>query len=303
MKMREIYRLPLCAVLIFACTCGAHPPGWEKIPVALRVAQETRAEYESKLKKEGYPVDTVAQVQEAAKKGKREDIRWSALYLLAARVGQDGIPVFKEALKDPDYYARRVAALLLGAFGDKSGIPVLRRDLATFAPSNGEPDPNMMKLQGKELIRAKRRSAMQMTDAMRVAEALSELGDASGLALAARVASEGEQDLHRMDAIATLANLVIAGASDKSVLAGQTIDPHAALIAVAGSETSPGVLGILKNHAARLPLEKSRPIYEKLIASPHTAEKDRDILKARIRFQDHEAKKQSKDQPAAPKKE
>ncbi len=302
MKMREIYRLPLCAVLIFAGVCGAHPPGWEKIPLALRVALEDRAEYESKLKTEGYPVDTIEQLQQAAKNGGRAGIRWSALYLLAARVGQDGIPVFKEALQDPDYYVRMVGALLLGAFGDKSGVAVLRRDLATFAPRNGEPDPNLVKLQGQELIRAKRRNVTQMTNAMRVAEALSRLGDASGLALAARVALEGEYAAHRMDAIATLANLVIAGASDTSVLAAQTIDPEAVLIAAADSETEHGVIGIIMDHTARLPREKARRMYERLIASPHPTEKDRETMKGILKLYDREAKKESKEKPAAPKK-
>jgi len=303
MKMREIHRMPLCAVLIIAGMCGAHPPGWEKIPLALRVALDAREGNEATLKAAGYPVDTVAQLQEAAKNGKRSSVRWSALYLLAARVGQDGIPVFKESLKDPDYRVRMTGAVLLGAFGDKSGIAVLRRDLATFAPRNGEPDPNLMKLQGQELIQAKRRKVTQMTNAIEVAEALSRLGDASGLPLAARVALEGEYGAHRMDAINTLANLVVGAASDKSVLAGQTIDPEAVLLAAAESETEAGVIGTIMGDAARLPREKARRVYEKLIASPHPTEKDREMMKSILKLYDREAKKQSKDQSAEPKKQ
>jgi hypothetical protein len=303
MKMREIHRMPLCAVLIIAGMCGAHPPGWEKIPLALRVALDAREGNEATLKAAGYPVDTVAQLQEAAKNGKRSSVRWSALYLLAARVGQDGIPVFKESLKDPDYRVRMTGAVLLGAFGDKSGIAVLRRDLATFAPRNGEPDPNLMKLQGEELMQAKRRNGTQMMSAIRVAEALSRLGDASGLTLAARVALEGESAAQRSQAIATLASLVVEAASDKSILAGQTIDPEAVLLAAAESETEHGVITTMMGHAARLPREKARRMYEKLIASPHPTEKDREMMKGILRLYDREAKKQSKAQSTAPKKQ
>ena len=303
MKMRESRRVPLCAVLIIAGLSSAHPPGWEKIPLELRVAQNGRGLNEAMLRQAGYPVDTVAQLQDAARNGKRPDVRWLALSVLAARVGQEGIPVFKEAFKDSDYRVRVTGALLSGAFGDKSGIPVLRRDLGTFAPRNGEPDPNLMKLQGEALIQAKRRNVGQMTSAIQVAEALSRLGDASGLTLAARVALEGEYALHRSQAIATLANLVVEAASDASVLAAQTIDPEAVLLAAAESETDHTVITSLKGNAARLPREKARKMYEKLITSPHPTEKDREMMRGYLKMYDREAKKQSKAQSAEPKKQ
>jgi len=210
--------------------------------------------------------------------------------------------VFKEALKDSDFLTRSTAARLLGAFGDRSGIEVLRRDLA-LAPRNGEPDPNLMKLQGLELERAKSTSHAQLYNAIRAAEALSELGDPSGLALATRLALESEDALFRMHAIPTLTNLVVHAASDKALLAGQTIDPETVLVAVAESETKSAVLTILKSNAARLPREKGRRIYEKLIASPHMAEEDREMMKGYLRLYDREAKKQSKAQSTAPKKQ
>jgi hypothetical protein len=303
MKMRQIRRMPLCAVLIIVGISSAHPPGSEKIPLALGVAQDGRRGWEGILKREGYPFDTVAQLQEAARNGKLGSVRWSALYLLADRVGKDAIPVLKEALKDPDFHTRRIGALLLGAFGDKSGIAVLRRDLARLAPRNGEPDPNLMKLQGEELTQAKRRGVMPLSDAIQAAEALSRLGDASGLALAARLALEGEYAADRQQAIATLANLVVGAASDASILAGQTIDPEAVLIAAAESETEPGVIGTIMGHAARLPREKSRRLYERLIASPHPTEENREMMKGILRLYDREAKVQSKEQSAEPKKQ
>jgi HEAT repeat protein len=303
MKMREICRMSLCTVLVLVGISSAHPPGSEKVPLALLVAQDSRRINESILKQAGYPVDTVAQFQEAARNGKPAHIRRSALELLAVRLGQDGIPAFREALQDPDFYTRKTAGLLLGAFGDKSGVEVLHRDLATLAPRNGEPDPNLMKLQGDDLRRAKSKTYAQLHDAIRAAEALSRLGDASGLALAARLALGSEYASHRDQAIMTLANLVVEAASDKSILAGQTIDPEAVLITVAEFETTPTVLTILKGNAARLPREKSVKIYKKLITSPHLAEKDREMLKGRLWMYDREAKRQSKAQSAEPKKQ
>jgi len=302
MKTKEIRRMVLCAMLIIVGTSSAHPPGYEKLPLALRVAQDGRAGHEAMLKAAGYPVDTVAQLQDAARNGKRSDIRWLALYVLAARVGQDAIPVFKESLKDSGFSTRKAAALLLGAFGNKSGVPVLRRDLATFAPRNGEPDPNLAKLTGEELKKAKGRNVDQLWHATEAAEALSQLGDASGLTLAARIALEGEFAADRFRAIATLANLIVAAASDEFVLAGQTIDPEAVLLAVAESENEHGVITILKGHVARLPREKARRMYEKLIASPHATEKDREMMKSILRQYDGEAKKESKEKAAKPNK-
>ena len=302
MKTREIRRMPLCAVLVIVGISSAHPPGSEKIPLALGVAQDGRRGWEGILKREGYPFDTVAQLQEAAKNGKLASVRWSALYLLAARAGRDALPVFKEALTDQDPETRTTAARLLGAFGDRGGIEGLRRDLA-LAPRQGEPDPNLVKLQGDQLRRAKSKDFTLLRHAIDAANALSELGDASGLELAARVALESPVGLFRMGAITTLANLAVHAASDKSVLAGKAIDPEAVLVAVAQSETNPRVLARLRNDTAKLPRERSRKIYEKLIASPHPTEKDREMMKSILKLYDREAKKQSKDQSAEPKKQ
>ena len=49
--------------------------------------------------------------------------------------------------------------------------------------------------------------------------------------------------------------------------------------------------------------EITRKIYEKLIASPHPTEKDREMMKSILKLYDREAKKQSKDQSAEPKKQ
>ncbi len=301
MKMRESCRVALGAVLIIVGLSSAHPPGSLNAPLVLRVAQDWQRSFEGTLKKAGYPFETVAQLQHAAENGKPAGVRSSALYLLGTRAGRDALPVFKEALTDQDFLTRTTAARLLGAFGDRSGIEGLRRDLA-LAPRQGEPDPNLVKLQGDQLRRAKSKDFTLLRHALDAADALSELGDASGLELAARVALESPVGLFRMCAITTLANLAIHAASDKSVLAGKAIDPEAVLVAVAQSETNPRVLGRLRDDTARLPRERSRKIYEQLIASPHMAEKDREMMSGFLRMWDREAKKQSRGKPAEPMK-
>jgi hypothetical protein len=242
MDTRQIRRMSVFSVFFLLSVLAAQPRTPEKIPPVLLLAKERRAIHESSLKKEGYPCETVAQLQEAVKNAERSHIRWMALYVLGARIGKDGTPVFKEALKDPDFFVRKTAALFLGAFGDRSGIEVLRRDMATLAPRDGEPDPNMMKLEGKELKQAKGKWNSDIQNAIEAAEALSQLGDTGGLRLAAHVAVGGEYGVQRMHAISTLTNLAILAGSDESALAGQTINPESILLAVAESETNPRVL-------------------------------------------------------------
>ncbi len=292
MSTRNYCRTALCTVLLIAGIAGAHPPDDNKLPRALYVAKAKRDFFEQILQKADFPTNTVAQLQKAAKSSPRSDVRWSALYLLADRIGQDGVPAFKEALGDSDCYTRKTAALLLGAFADKSGIPVLRRDVATLTPRNGQPDPNMALLHGDELDRARSRRCSRLYEAIQAAEALSELGDAGGLELATYIALQGEYLLHRHHAVSTLATLIARSASDESVLARQTIDPTAVLIALAESETDPSVLGVVKGHAARLPREISRKIYTKLAASPHLSEKDRTMVQGYLKMFERQAKRQ-----------
>jgi hypothetical protein len=285
--------MSIFSVFLIASVLAAQPPTPEKTPPILLLAKERRAIHESSLKKEGYPCETVAQLQEAVKNAERSHIRWMALYVLGARIGRDATPVFKEALKDPDFFVRKTAALFLGAFGDRSGVEVLGRDMAALAPRDGEPDPNMMKLEGKELERAKGKWNTDLEYAVEAAEALSQLGDTGGLRLAARVAVEGEYGAQRMHAISTLTNLVILAGSDESVLGGQTIDPESVLLTVAESETNPRVLRTLKSNAARLPRSKSVKIYEKLAASPHMEKKDRIMVRGYLKMHERDAKRRS----------
>jgi hypothetical protein len=302
MNTKALCCTALGALFVIVSGVTGHEPSLAQKPLVLRSAATGKAFYESLLKTEGYSVEGVTQLQEAARSGKRATVRWAALYLLGDRLGRDGTPTFKNALADPDWYVRKTAALLLGAFGDKSGIEVLRRDLAAFAPRNGEPDPNMMKLEGKEWERAKGRWNAQLGNAIQVAETLAALGDASGLPLAARLSVEGEYDAHRAHAINTLTNLVILATTDKSALGGQTIDPESVLLAVAESETNAGVLRALKTNAAKLPREKSARLYEKLAASPHLDEKDREAVRGYLKMHERDARRQAQDQTAESKR-
>jgi hypothetical protein len=247
-------------------------------PLAWVIAKSDRGFFAGILRQHGYSSETPEQLKEAAKKG--SVVRRAAINLLAARLRKEAIPLLKEALEDPDVRVRIDATSLLGAFGDGSGIPVLRKDLATFAPLNGLPDPNMKDLQGEELERAKQWWRHRLRYAIQAAEALSELKDASGLELAARTALTTEYAGRRQIAFRVLTNLALC---DKSVLAGQTIDPLSVLIAAAGAETNRGLLSALKAAAARLPDSKAKLLYEKLIASPHITDEDRTIIQGRIK--------------------
>jgi hypothetical protein len=177
----------------------------EDKPAILRRAEDTRF-FEGVLKKRGYPYDTPEQLKQAAQSG-TGFTREAAFYLLAHRLKKDAIPSLQAGLKDTDPRIRTVAARLLGALGNKSGIPTMRHDLATLASENGAPDPNMQKLTGGELRRATGERNSRLKLALEAATGLSELKDASGLQLAARLALESDLASFRSGAVRVLVNL------------------------------------------------------------------------------------------------
>ena len=267
----------------------------ERKPLALRVAESGM--FEDMLTKKGYKVDTPEQVQEALR-SPAFTIRKAALYVLANRMQDQAAGILKGALKDQDVRVRMTAGDLLGALGDKSAIPVLRHDLATLAPRNGMPDPNMKDLEGRDLERASSRRTGRLWHALRVSKVLSRMGDPSGLELAARMALHSDSGLFRQDAITVLTNLATA---DRSLLGEQSIDPESVLVAMAEVETKPTVLRSLRRASAKLRLEVARPILEKLAASPHLSAEDRETARRRLEQREWKARRQSEAQSAEPK--
>jgi HEAT repeat protein len=271
--------------------------GKKEEPAILRVAADTGF-FEGALREKGYPCDTPEQLKQVAKSGDGY-AREAAFYLLAHRLKKEAIPSLKDGLKDPDPRIRTVAARLLGAFGDRSGVLTMRQDLATLAPDNGAPDPNMQKLTGKELRRATGERFARLKNALEAARGLSELKDPSGLQLAARLALESDHASFRSAAIRVLVNLAKC---DRSILKDQSIDPESVLLTVAESETRETVLGALMRGCAELRFAAAKPILEKLASSPHLSEKDRKGAQRRLAYREREAHQQSQARPAEPRK-
>jgi hypothetical protein len=122
--------------------------------------------------------------------------------------------------------------------------------------------------------------------ALRAAEALSELGDPSGLELAARMALTSEYAARRRWSFRILVNLARC---DESVLSGQNLDPLSVLTAAAESETDPGLLSSLTAGALSLSKPKAMQLHEKLIASPHLRDSDRKLVRRRIKAMEKQA--------------
>lgn len=283
MNATGLHRVAACCLFVAAGRAVGHEivqfdPS-KRQPLALRIAKDQRGVFEADLRQAGYGAEKVEQIKQALA-SPHATVRWSALYLLTYHTGDRTVPALKEATRDPDVLVRAHAARLLHAFGDTSGIEVLRHDLVQFTPRNAEQDPNLAGLQGEELEQARKARFRQLQPALEVAEALSELGDASGLELSARMALKGENPRLRKDAIGVLMNLALQG---ESILAGQAQDPEAVLMAVAESETEGWVLTHLMFEAARLPALRAKRLLEKVGASPHFYDSDRSKLEYRLR--------------------
>ena len=272
----------VCTLVLYLGAAGnatvAQPVTPIREPLTWQTATGDKGFLSGTLRQHGYSSEVVEQLKEA-RSSPNGFVRQAALCLLAARLRQEAIPLLKEALEDPDQHVRIDATSLLGALGDGSGIPMLRRDLTTLAPLNGLPDPNLKDLQGEDLERARGRWRNRHYRAIQVAEALSELRDPSGLELAARMALEGSAGMRGI-AFRVLTNLALC---DKSTLSGQVIDPLSVLVAAATSEANPAVLDMLSGSAHRLPNSMAKPVFERLVASPHLREKTRDRAAFRLK--------------------
>ena len=142
------------------------------------------------------------------------------LGLLAERESKASIPALKKALNDPSQKKRWVAAHHLGLLGDHSGLARMKDDLKALAPKERAAEDSDVKNHARLVL------------ALEVALVLAELGDASGYALASRLASEGANGLRwrATEVLATIANF------DQAVLTAGSMDPLGILKTMAAEE-------------------------------------------------------------------
>ena len=226
------------------------PPGE---PAILSVAGDPH--HQRCLKEKGFGCDGMGQLTYAFKHGD-ERVRISALSLMAYQMRMEAIPQLRKGLDDQLISVRVEAARFLGILGDRTCIDLIRKDFAFLTSGDGNTDPDVISFRG---LRKRR----QATD---LARALSEVGDASGYELAARMALEGEDKNWRIQAVTILANLCLTG---ESVQSKHAIDSEKRLLDVADCETDATVLRILQNQADKLPDSSAKRIYERLVDSPH----------------------------------
>ncbi|MEK6256735.1 MAG: alpha/beta fold hydrolase, partial [Chloroflexota bacterium] len=142
------------------------------------------------------------------------------LGLLAERIGKEAIPVLKRSLDDLSPKKRWVAAYHLGQLGDRTGLARMKQDLKSFTPSQGEPLP------------LDEPGHARLVLALEVAKVLAEQGDASGYALAAKLATQGAIG-HRWRAAEVLAFIANF---DNAELKSNGLDPLGILKTMAATE-------------------------------------------------------------------
>jgi hypothetical protein len=230
----------------------------------------------NELKTEGYDPNDIVQVVKACKEGNFY-IRNCALTVLTDQIGDQAIPVLKEALDDPELRVRMNAARLLRLMGDTSGLARMRKDYAAVVPDGDLSDPNLAGLSGPALEKARRQVSRRNGTAMYIARVLAEFEDHSGFELAAKmVLDKPEQWVYamRIDAARVLVEIAL---DDPKVLKAEGRDPEPVLVAMAESEKDSRVLTRLAGdvYGCGLPNDMAIHILEKIAASPHISEKDR----------------------------
>jgi hypothetical protein len=224
------------------------------------------------LEKHGYSTNTPEQLIEATK-SERYSVRFMALNLLTELIGEEAIPVLKDALSDTEEVrVRWTAAHLLGTLGDKSGLGQMQKDFEELAVKAAVPlptDPNMDP-DARERIENERKLALH--DALDVAKVLVELGDRRGYRLATKAATESTWEPHRSKAIEVLAEIA---KTDKETLEREKMDPVLVLCKIAESEKSHYVFSRLIWSSAKLPYDGAMRILDKAKISPHQSQEKR----------------------------
>ena len=146
--------------------------------------------------------------------------RHGALGLLAERKGTEAIPELKHSLDGPSQKNRWVAAHHLGLLGDQSGLSRMKQDFRSLSPSP------------ETLLSSDKKVHVRLVVALEVARVLAELGDGSGYALAAKLATNGASG-HRWRAAEVLAHVANL---DNDVLSAGDMDPIGVLKTMAATE-------------------------------------------------------------------
>jgi hypothetical protein len=167
---------------------------------------------------------------------------------------------------------------LLAAFGDGSGLPVMRKDYERLTKTieKRRSDPNAPEDPNDHVIGVNRR-AMDPLDALEVGRVLAMVGDNRGFDLATRTLLDPGNGYSREKALRVL--FAIYRWSDKSTLASEKRDPEPTIMMLVESETDPYVLRSLVSQTVYMTGEKRKYILDKVIMSPHGTDEIREIAR------------------------
>ena len=226
----------------------------------------------------GFSTDTPEKIIEAANSDAYV-VRHMALRLLAYHAGEKAVPELKRALSDKHVKVRRIAAHLLGKFGDKSGLERMRLDFKELVPRNGalQPaDPNITK-EPDALKEWERDRRYRIRHALEAAKVMAELGDRTGYDLAAKEAFRSIRPSSRMRAVWVLKE--IAKKTDEAVLSAEGKDPVGVLCEVVSSEKEHRVWRDAVNCGLVLGGSKGLRILEKAKDCPHQTEAKLELVR------------------------
>lgn len=239
-------------------------------------------DYEIRLREKGYDPADIESVRDATA-DRSYPTRTCAVRLLAARTGEQAIPMLKQALHDSSQMVRCSAATLLAVFGDEGGLARMRKDLADMTPKKSATEiDEAPDLDDDQKLEAKRHRTLHLKDALAAAEVLAEFGDHSGDDLAIKTISGDEYSVHRSEAIKILSHI---SNTDLTVLRAENRDPDAVLLRLAETEQEDGVIRAIQHYAnVHRRFDVGTRILETLAKSPHVPEDRRKNVEASLEY-------------------
>jgi hypothetical protein len=230
------------------------------------------------LQSAGYDVNDIEDIKRAAFTDIRFSRRLNALRLLANKMGDKSIPLLKKGLEDTDPYVRSETARLLGMFGDKSGIPILLKDMQDLVKDSNEykqiylkSSPNAKYLPAS-VSSAGKRFLMSMYNAI----ALAELGDCSAFQLVAKTAVENTNWETRGCAIMALTAMTTI---DKEILEKNGAFPEVVLLDIAESKMDDFTIKLMNTGFIwYMKREPAIPILDKLQKLPSINDSSKEII-------------------------
>jgi HEAT repeat protein len=234
--------------------------------------------WQGELQHLGVQADNNVQIIKAAQSNDAE-VRYLAVGLLALRLGQDGIPVLRQALDDNFIAIRIKAAHFLGTLADKSGLERMQKDFEEFIPKEEEPnDPKVLRDE-RALDQWKKNHRYRISRALEVGKVLAELGDFRAYDLAARegLTTEYELGAIRMRAAEALGEI---GKKDVNELKIQGKDPIDVLCRMAETEKETAVFRRVRIVANEIGGKSEVWILERAANSSHQSERELNITRA-----------------------